>query len=138
MSHRVARAEKEIREVIGQFLITRYQSELRGLVTVSRVVVSSDIRTARVFITHYGDPKDVKPNVELLNDEAYEFQRELTRRLPMKFCPKIKFFFDEAYYSAMAIDQALHKMRTGETSSAEDTPSEDSLDQPSTSADHDE
>ncbi|RME18241.1 MAG: ribosome-binding factor A, partial [Bdellovibrio sp.] len=54
MSHRVQKAEKSWQQVIAQYLLTRFQEPLKGLVSISRVEAAKDLRSAKVFVSVMG------------------------------------------------------------------------------------
>lgn len=122
---RIQRVEKEIREVIGQFLIRGFRGELPGIVSASRVIVSRDLRTAKVLVTLMvpatvsnptaEDEKAQqlvhKQTVETLQENAHEFQAELNRCLKMKHCPRITFFYDDGFEHALRIEGILRDLK---------------------------
>ena len=50
-SHRTTRVEGEMREVIATYLLLTLRRDLPGMVTVTRVIVSKDLRNAKVLFT---------------------------------------------------------------------------------------
>ncbi len=110
-SVRVQKVQRELQQIIGQYLLRGFRGELQGLVTVSRVVVSADLRNAKVFITHVGTPEELEESLDSLNEYAFDVQKQIARELPMKFVPKLSFFHDEAYYESMEIERKLNEIR---------------------------
>lgn len=110
-SHRMQKVEREVRETISTEILKHHSSELKGLVTVSKVLVSADLRQAKVYISQFGEDESVQLNIKYLAAHAYQLQEALGRRLAMKFTPKLKFFFDEAYYAGIAIENQIRQMQ---------------------------
>ncbi len=122
---RLQRVEKEIREVIGQYLIRGFRGELPGIVSASRVIVSRDLRTAKVLVTlmvpaTVSNPtaEDEKAQqlvhqqaVDALQEHAHEFQAELNRCLKMKHCPRITFFYDDGFEHALRVESILRDLK---------------------------
>ena len=50
-SRRVARVEKEVQMVVSKYIIRYLKEELPGLVTVGRVIIPGDLRSAKVFVS---------------------------------------------------------------------------------------
>lgn len=50
-SHRVQRVEREIREVVGSYLISGFKGGLPGLVSLTRVICTKDFRNAKILVT---------------------------------------------------------------------------------------
>lgn len=110
-SHRLQKVEKEIREVIASHLLQFYRSELDGLISVSRVSVTSDLRQARVYVTHIGNEAALYENIEVLNSHAAEIQHLLAKKLAMKFTPKLRFYFDETFYNSLSVETKLKELK---------------------------
>jgi ribosome-binding factor A len=129
-SHRLARVEREIREVIGLYLISGFRGELPGIVTVSRVQMSGDLRQGRVLITLMPHPgaegpadgsiefaKLKKAAISELQAHAHEIQSELNRKLRLRFVPKISFSYDEGFDRAMRVENVLRGLNVESTKS---------------------
>ena len=117
-SHRLQRVEGQIRDVIAGYIIKNMRRQLPGIISVTRVIVASDIRAAKVMVTAM-DPTGEsgldpiayqKDAVEKLNLEAYAIQEEIDHTLRMKFCPKLTFVFDEGFEHAMKVENILRKI----------------------------
>jgi ribosome-binding factor A len=78
-------------------LIQKYiQNNQIGLITISSVDVSSDLKNARVFFTCLKNKTDIDHVSDLLNEYAGQFRHELSRTLTMRSIPKIRFEFDHS------------------------------------------
>jgi ribosome-binding factor A len=115
-SHRIARVEKEVREVVGIYLISGFRGELPGIVSVTRVIVSHDLRTAKILVSLMADESLRKAAVATLQSEAHEVQAEVNRKLRMKFVPRITFHYDDGFDNALKIENILRDI--SRTSSA--------------------
>lgn len=110
-SHRLEKVQKELQMIVGQYLINGFRGELFGLVSVTRVVVSGDLRSAKVYLSHLGSDIDAKLSLDSIRAERAEIQREVSKKLPMKFCPKLEFYWDEAFYLALQVDNSLRNLK---------------------------
>lgn len=109
MSRRVQRVEKEIRNVVASYLLTGLKDPLMGLVSVSRVMVSGDLKNAKVYVSVMSDDnEDREENIAVLQSRAGDIQRQIHSQLRMKFCPKLKFYLDQGLDHQLKIDQILH------------------------------
>ena len=110
VSHRVQRIEREIREVVGSYLLTGFRGELPGIVSITRVLVSTDMRNAKIFFTVMGEEAEKKIAHSELKAHAHEVQHEINRRLQMKFCPKVTFTYDEGFENVMKVERILRDL----------------------------
>ena len=124
---RVARVEKEIQSVISTFIIQKMQSELPGLVTVSRVQVPADLRLARVFISLMSlkqdqnlNDSDLKTAVKTLQNWAVDIQDEIGSKLNMKYLPKLTFFPDQTTEKILKVERIISTLNSDNTLSDDD------------------
>lgn len=109
-SHRIPRVEREIREVVGSYLLSGFRGDLPGLVSVSRVVASKDLRTAKILIIAIGEDVDREACVRELQAHAHEVQQAVNQRLRMKHCPRLSFHYDTGYEHAMKVEGILRNL----------------------------
>ena len=130
---RAYRFARLLRFYLSSFLLTGFkQVSLSPLVTLSYVIVSKDLREAKVYIrlpeesfssgnrlepTHLNKLKgkeeskknlSLEETVETLNEYAFVFQAHLSHQLKSKFCPKVRFYKDEKTESILRIDSILY------------------------------
>lgn len=111
-SRRTQRVEKELRQVIASYLLTGFKEPLDGIVSVTHVSVSRDLRHAKVYVSTLGDPGQLESNVEVLQTRAADFQRQIAKQVAMKFCPKLQFFSDESVQKAMKVERLLKEIES--------------------------
>ena len=111
-SRRVQRVEREVREVLSQYIIRNLRGELSGLTTVTTVRLTADLKLAKVYISVMGTPEEIKLNFEILNDEVSEMQHELGKTLRLKFCPKLRIFPDDVIEQSLHVQKVLKELKT--------------------------
>lgn len=107
---RVQRVEREIQHVIAGYFISGFKGTLPGLVTVARVIMPKDLRTAKVYISVLGADFERDNVIKLLNDRSYEVQNHLGRELKMRYCPRLTFFLDDTTEHVLKIDRILYDL----------------------------
>lgn len=89
-----------IEELVQREIATLIQQEIKdpriGMVTVSAVDMSPDLKHAKIYITLLGDEKEHDNSVKALNHAARFLRHELARRLYLKVLPDIRFVYDES------------------------------------------
>ena len=68
-----------------------------GLLTVTFVKLSNDRKSAKVYLSLYGNPKKIDSIVQQINDNSHRLQESLSSALRLKKTPILKFFKQEAY-----------------------------------------
>ena len=115
-SRRVQKVEKELRGLVSQFFLTGINDPLLGIVSVSRVVASPDLRTAKVYISFLNPDEGAKEeSFYAISERKGELQRYIGQHLGMKFCPKLQILEDEGLQHQIRIEKILHGLKTEES-----------------------
>jgi ribosome-binding factor A len=109
-SRRIQRVSREIQQVVAQYLSSGFKHPLQGLVTVSDIEPSNDLRQAKVHVSTMGSKEEAAENLKTLNQYAFEFQSQISQQIRMKFCPKLKFYSDEKHQRAMKVQQLIDQV----------------------------
>ncbi len=107
---RKERVEREVQQIISTYLIQNLQSELEGLVTVTRVMMPSDFRTAKVFVSFFSESNPTFDFVKELKKWTVDIQNQINNKLQMRYCPKLTFFKDESTESILKIEKIISEI----------------------------
>lgn len=111
MTHyRKDRLQSEIVKEASQILLFELKDPRRGFVTVTRAKVSDDYRSAKIFVSVMGTPKQKKLTMSGLRHAEGFVQAELARRIKMRVFPEIRFELDESIDKAFRIAEILDKI----------------------------
>ena len=94
MSQRLLRVRELLKREIGQ-VITR-DFEFDSLVTVNDVDVTPDLRSAHVYVGVIGGGGAKSRVVSTLNRDHGAIQRQIAKRVVLKFTPQLHFELDES------------------------------------------
>ena len=95
MKNRPARVRELIQRELGA-IITRELTFRATLVTVHGVDLTPDFRHCHVFVGVLGTEPQQREALVKLNDHRQVLQRELSKRVILKFTPQLHFRFDES------------------------------------------
>jgi ribosome-binding factor A len=109
-SRRIQRVEKELRSLIGTYILTRFDRLPHKLVTISHVICSKDLQHAKVYVGVIGD-NPLPPVLKALNQGAYEVQSYIGKELPMRYCPRLNFIADETTEKILQIERLLNERK---------------------------
>ena len=110
-SRRLQRVQKELRSLIGTYLLTRFDRLPHKFFTVNHVTVSGDLQHAKVFVGAFGG-HPTKDIVSALNRHVREIQSYVGRELPMRYCPKLNFLPDETTETILHVEKVLNDIKT--------------------------
>src|SRR5262245_46640471 len=82
---------------------------LKGLVTVTRVDVSPDMRRARAYISVLGSEEDRRSTMEALDSARTFLRREVGSRVRMKYIPDLRFVSDTSMEEAQELTDLMRQ-----------------------------
>ncbi|KAA0239928.1 MAG: 30S ribosome-binding factor RbfA [Chloroflexi bacterium CFX7] len=96
MSRRTERVNDLLREQLSELIQREVKDPrvARGLVSITEVQVSPDLRHATVYVSHLGDSGEREEALRGLNAAAHFLHTELMHRLKMRSVPELLFRFD--------------------------------------------
>ncbi len=119
---RATRVASLLREVLSEILATQLKDPAVGRVTISRVVVTDDIRHAKVYFSLLGNAGDREKVLAGLRRATGFIRAEMGKRIELRFAPSLDFFYDDTVDYADRINQLLKQVLppdSRENSSAE-------------------
>jgi len=112
MSRRTERINDLLRSEISDLIRREVKDpRLGGLVSITEVQVSPDLRNARVYVSVLGSDEDKTSTLAALGAAAHFIQRELGMRLTMRRTPELSFFADEALKEGARIMSILDRVK---------------------------
>ncbi len=97
MTRRTQRVNELLREQISELLLRQAKDpRLTGIVTITEVSTSPDLRQATVFVSIMASPEERQTTLQGLSAASRFLRRELTRRLSMRRVPELSFVADES------------------------------------------
>jgi ribosome-binding factor A len=101
-----------MREEIATFLANDVKDpRIMGLVTVTAVEVTRDLRHARVFVSVLGSDSQRAATFDGLDGVAVHLRGRVGRALRLRVAPEIEFRNDESVAHAAKIEQLLAQVR---------------------------
>ncbi|HJN62400.1 MAG TPA: 30S ribosome-binding factor RbfA [Candidatus Parcubacteria bacterium] len=109
MNRRIQRINELIKRELSQFVLRELDFPKNILITITRVETSVDLSRAKVYISTM--PEDtVKKVLKILNNQVYDFQQKINKRLNMRPVPQIKFLEEKKTREAGIIEELLEKV----------------------------
>jgi ribosome-binding factor A len=115
MSRRIERINHLIRQEISE-LLQRQAKDPRfgGLVTVTQVSTSPDLRHAKVSISIMEDEEGKKETLEALTLASGFFRKELSMRLKLRRVPELSFHHDDSISQGAQVLHIIRQVSTNE------------------------
>lgn len=122
-SRRPDRVAEAIREEVASFLQEGAKDpRIVGLVTVTGVDVTRDLRQAKVFVSIMGSDAERAATFEGLESTASFLRARIGRALRLRLAPEISFHADESVARAARIEQLLAQVKHEERAAGDEEP----------------
>ena len=110
-SQRQLRVGELVKQNLGELLIrneAKIPSINSKLITVTEVRMTPDLKTARAYVIPLGGV-DTKETVRILTEFSHLVRKALSKRLDIKFLPKLTFVEDNSFEYAEKIEKIIKK-----------------------------
>ena len=110
-SQRQLRVGELVKQNLGELFI-RNEAKIplinSKIITVTEVRMTPDLKTARVYVIPLGG-EGTKETVRILTEFSHLVRRALSKRLDIKFLPKLTFVGDNSFEYAEKIEKIIKK-----------------------------
>jgi len=110
-SQRQLRVGELIKQSLGQIFL-RDEAKLPVLetknITVTEVRMSPDLKNARAYVIPLGG-KDSEETVHVLTKFSHLIRKALSKKIEMKFLPRVSFVSDKSFDYAEKIEKLIQK-----------------------------
>ena len=110
-SQRQLRVGELIKQSLGQIFL-RGEAKLPSFetknITVTEVRMSPDLKNARAYVIPLGG-KNAENTVNILTEFSFLIRKALSKKIDMKFLPKVSFVNDTSFDYAAKIEKLIQK-----------------------------
>ena len=104
--------KRELSEIIQRNEIK--DDRLGGLISITEVRVSGDLRNVKVYFSVYGEEAQKVGTLAALEGAAGFLRGELCRRLGIRFAPELVFKLDDSLERGQRVTERLEKIKNKE------------------------
>ncbi|MCK4616925.1 MAG: 30S ribosome-binding factor RbfA [Pirellulales bacterium] len=124
-SRRLLKAAEAVREVVSMAILTQVRDPRVKDVTVTRVEVAPDMRSAVVYVSIMGS--DTKQQLALrgLTNSSGFLQSQIADRIQTRYTPRLSFKLDGGIKRSLEIAQVLNEVLPQQASKLTETSQED-------------
>ena|ERR1700733_16151888 len=111
MSIRTERVAGEIQAAIARALQSDFSDLSDGLITVTKVRMSPDLRSGRVYISLLGGTKPGEKTLEAIKKETPHIRSTVAKAVRMKYVPDLHFYLDDTQGEVAHVEEIFRKIR---------------------------
>jgi ribosome-binding factor A len=105
----------QIKNQIGQIIDRKLKDPRKGMITITYVKVTGDLRIANVYFTALGDEEQRKKSQQALESANHFLRNELSPFLKMRFTPELRFFYDESLDYSEHINKLIKQIHLNDS-----------------------
>ena len=113
--NRSDRVGEEIRKEIATMLFGEVHDPRIGFVTITKVMVTKDLRQAKIYFSMIGSEKEKEKTMEGLQSASGYLKKEIGTRLKLRRFPELTFKFDDSLEYASNIEKILKEIENRES-----------------------
>ena len=111
---RSRRVGQQIRKELAAIIASDYSGEGLGILSITAVKLSKDLRHARVFVTALGARDSDQWVIGFLKAHAPELRHELSQRTNLRRTPDLAFDYDESIAYGAKMSRLLNQIQSDE------------------------
>jgi ribosome-binding factor A len=96
MAYRREKLEEQIKRLVSELMIKEIKDPRIGFATITGVTINRDFTLARIGISVFGEPRDLRKTLEGLNSARNFIQFRIAKALEIRHSPRIEFFLDSS------------------------------------------
>ncbi len=112
---RTDRIAELVKMELGRLILMKLKDPRLGFVTITHVIVSADLRNARVMYSVMNDQQKNDQTAQALESAKGFLQHELADSLKLRLTPKLAFYLDTSVQHSLRIESIIQKLHEGET-----------------------
>jgi ribosome-binding factor A len=107
-SRRQKKVARLIKEILGPLFIESIQDSHSGLITITRVEMSKDLKNAFVYVSATSPKTET---VDILNEKKGYLRKAIASKTKLKYNPKLIFSLDPILAQEERIDELLNNLK---------------------------
>jgi ribosome-binding factor A len=108
---RADRVAESVRALVAELLIRDIKDPRIGMVTLTAVELSDDLRHGRVYFSCVGDEAARERSLNGLRSASGFIRAQVGRRLQLRYAPELTFVFDPTPEAVGRLASLLHSVR---------------------------
>ncbi|PKB80134.1 MAG: ribosome-binding factor A [SAR202 cluster bacterium Io17-Chloro-G9] len=126
MSRRTDRINELLRQEISQLLVRHIKDpRLSGVITITEVNTSGDLRNALVLLSVMGDEEAKRNALKGIESAATFLRRELRDRLALRYVPFFRFALDDSMEHGDRLLQIMNRIPDNQPDDQDESPLEE-------------
>ena len=111
-SSRIEKLTQLIKKTLGEIFLNQDFRDGDGnnlLIFIDEVILSKDGKIAMIFLTNFSKKNNLseKQSLKLIDDNLIKVKKEFSKKIALRYTPKLKFRFDYLRKQSFEIDKLI-------------------------------
>jgi ribosome-binding factor A len=111
MSIRTDRVAGEIQQALGLLFQREFSDLSDGLLTVTKVRMSPDLKNGRVYLSILGGTRAHDKTLKMIQDAQPQIRHGLAKQVRVKYVPELRFYLDDTQENVAHIEDIFKRIR---------------------------
>ena len=99
-----------MRHILGNLFISEIFIPEAGLLTVTQVKVTDDMKLAKVYLSFLENKKPIEDVLTIFSDKKNLIRYHVGKKIALKYTPQLRFYHDNTLEYATRIDNLIEKI----------------------------
>jgi len=110
-NYRIPRLQEELKKIFNITLSQKINDPILAWVNITEVVISKDLRYAKLYFTHYNNPASHEEILQSLIKTSGFLKKQIAGAHIMRTIPELSFFYDNTEERAEKVESILAAVR---------------------------
>lgn len=110
MSIRTERVAGEVQQALARALQTDFSDLSDGLITVTKVRMSPDLRSGRIYISLLGGTRSPERTLERIKAETPRLRAAIAKAIRLRYVPELHFYLDDTQAEVARVETILKQI----------------------------
>jgi len=110
-NYRIPRLQEELKKIFNITLSQKINDPQLAWVSITEVVISKDLRYAKLYFTHYNNPASHEEVLESLIKTSGFLKKQIAGAHIMRTIPELSFYYDDTEERAEKVDAILASVK---------------------------
>ena len=122
MSIRTERVAGEIHQSLARLLQTDFRDLSDGMMPVTKVRLSPDLRNGRVYVSVLGGTKGPERTIQAITAETPHIRAAMAKMVRLRFVPELRFYVDDTQAEVARVEDIFKRINAEHNASEDVSP----------------
>ncbi|HEY3874363.1 MAG TPA: 30S ribosome-binding factor RbfA [Candidatus Kapabacteria bacterium] len=110
MSIRTERVAGEVQQALARAFQTDFSSLTDSLITITKVRMAPDLRSARVYISLLGGTQPAERTLDKVKAETPHLRSAVAKAVRLRYVPELFFYLDDTQEEVARVEEIFRKI----------------------------